>query len=133
MTAGVIVVAAVSLIVIIAIRSPSRAEELESFMGPGKIVESASAREGMDMSYWARYRCDPAAVRSYVSKHSYSSRESGTQRLEDFFMSPAFSWPSNFEHFQTDWIVFTVGVGFYRVVAFPDDETDEVFFLEFDT
>lgn len=128
---AIIVVSALALI--LANRPPSRSDELQGFLGPGEILESASAREDLDSSYWARYKCDPAAVRAHLKKHTYPKRESGTQRLENYFLNPAFKWPANIDHFQTDWIVFTVGVGFYRLVAFPDDDSSEVFILEYGT
>ena len=127
------IIVALALTLILANRPPSRAERLQAFLGPGEIVESASDREGLDHSYWARYKCDPAMVRTHLKKHAYPQRESGTQRLENYFLNPAFKWPANIEHFQADWIVFTVGVGFYRLVAFPDDDSSEVFILEYDT
>jgi hypothetical protein len=128
---AIIVVTAVGLI--FANRPPSRSDDLRAFLGPGEIIESAHAREGSDSSYWARYKCDPVAVRAYLKKHAYPKRESGTQRLENHFLNPPFEWPANIDHFQKDWVVFTVGVGFYRLVAFSDDDSSEVFVLEYDT
>jgi hypothetical protein len=126
-------VVAIAVGLLLAARPPSRADKLKSFLGQGEILDSAYKREGLDHSYWARYKCDPAAVRIHLKKHSFPRHESGTQRLEQYFPHTSFDWPPNISHFQKDWIVFTVGVGFYRLVAFPDDNSSEVFFLEYDT
>jgi hypothetical protein len=131
LSAAIITVAA-CIFVILAIKTPSRVDHLKAFLGPGEILESASAREGWDHTYWARYKCDPVAVRTHLKTHTYPQRKSGTQRLEQYFTGLRFNCPANMDHFQTDWIVFTVGVGFYRLVAFPDDDSSEVFIFEFD-
>ena len=130
---GVVVTFILALYVYKVVTTPNREEQLNEFLGDGHIVDSSSSREGFDSCYWARYKCDPEAVRNYISKHDYSNRKSDTQRLENYFLNPPFAWPPNIDHFQNDWIVFTVEVGVYRLVAFPDDDTDEVFYLEFDT
>ena len=130
--AALIILTTVGLIVIIAVKTPGREEHIESFVGPGELIESVSGREGLDGYYWARYRCDPEAVRQFIKRHTYPSRENGNQRIDGYYLSPSFAWPANMEIFQEDWIEFTTSPGNYVVIAFPSDATQEILFFEHD-
>jgi hypothetical protein len=130
--AALIIFTAAGLFVVIAVRTPSREGRIESFVGPGGILESVGGRDGSDRYYWARYRCDPDAVRQFIQRHTYPSRENGNQRIDGYYLSPSFEWPANMEIFQADWIEFTTSPGNYVVIAFPSDETQEILLFEHD-
>jgi hypothetical protein len=135
-SAAAIILLAVTLIVMTVMRTPSRDEKLVSLLGPGRIIESDSGHYGFDGHYWARFECDPTAVREHIKTLRYpsqTSQEIGPRRLTDRFINPRFPWPSNIRLYTEDWIQFKTGTGCYMIVAFSDDETREVFFLQWDT
>lgn len=134
-SAGIIILLAVALIVRTVIQTPSRHEKLASLLGPGRIIESNSGHYVMDGHYWARFECNPKVVREHIKKLQYPSRtsqETGPHKLVDRFINPQFPWPSNIRIYTEDWIQFEISPGVYMIVAFPDDETREVFFLQWD-
>lgn len=130
--AASIIAAAVSVFAFFALRSPSREEELQAFLGPGRILESVSGRDGLDGYYWARFECDPNVVREFIERHSLPSRANAKQRIDERYLNPSFDWPKNMEIFQADWFEFRTGQGNYIIIAFPADSTREVLFFEYD-
>ena len=118
-----------------AFTSPSRAEELEEFLGSGEVIESVEGRTGLDSHYWARYRCDPKQVRKHIEIHdfpSFTSKERVPRQLRDKFFDLGFEWPQNIELYTVDWVEFETDTGNFIIVAFPDSSIDEVFYLEWD-
>ncbi|WAC17919.1 hypothetical protein OVA24_11770 [Luteolibacter sp. SL250] len=116
---------------IAALATPDRAKELRSFVGPGEIIEAHHGVRGSGSIYWARYRCDPADVRDFLKRHSYESTTSKTElpaSLQGKFRSMKVIWPTNISIYDADWINYRVGRRF-RMVAFPDDGSNEILYL----
>lgn len=128
---GVIFVA-VAMFAVISVRTPGEKERLSAVLGPVEIVESGSGRAGFDRHYWAVVSCDPAAVRTRLAALPEETLASKSEPPSQKMRSLGFDIPVDLSGYDQDWIWWCPTPGAFRMIAYPNDGSDRLFFLEMD-
>jgi hypothetical protein len=131
--AGIIILAAVALFTVIAIRAPDKREELGSFLGTVEIVRSGSGRVGLDRYSWALLSCDRASLEVRLAALPADSLLSKGQIPAGKAAALGFDIPVNLQDYSQRWIEWQPSTGLFRLVAFPTSGDTPVLFLEYDT